>query len=86
MFFNVFQISSKYILLHDTTSFMCHDEGAEGHGGKPIEEELFKGVESKTGEWPAVDEFLQRHPEWFMRLRATNNNGMTILQRVDSRR
>lgn len=34
------------------------------------------------GIWPAVQEFIDSHPEWQMIERRTNNNGLTILKRV----
>ena len=42
--------------------------------GIPVEE-IVKGL------WPAVEEFLQEHPEWTIERRYTNNNGLTILKR-----
>ena len=44
--------------------------------GIPVEE-IRKGL------WPAVEEFLQSHPEWKIELRLTNNNGLTVLSRVE---
>jgi len=34
------------------------------------------------GLWPAIQEFLDEHPEWVIDIRKTNNNGLTILKRV----
>ena len=34
------------------------------------------------GIWPAVQEFLDDHPEWVIKERYTNNNGLTILEKV----
>lgn len=34
------------------------------------------------GIWPAIDEFLQNHPEWKIAERYFNNNGLTILKRI----
>jgi hypothetical protein len=36
---------------------------------------------SKRGLWPAVVDFLERHPEWSLLERRTNNHGFTILKR-----
>ena len=58
---------STYIMLHDTTSWEHKSEFIEG---------------STKGLWDAVNEFLASHPEWVIRERFTNNNGMTILERV----
>jgi len=34
------------------------------------------------GIWPAIQEFIDSHPEWQLVERRTNNNGLTILKRV----
>jgi hypothetical protein len=34
------------------------------------------------GIWPAIQEFIDAHPEWQLVERRTNNNGLTILKRV----
>jgi hypothetical protein len=34
------------------------------------------------GLWPAIEEFLQEHPEWTLTARLTNNNGLTVLTRA----
>ena len=34
------------------------------------------------GIWPAIQEFMDSHPEWQMIERRTNNNGLTVLKRV----
>jgi hypothetical protein len=34
------------------------------------------------GIWPAIQEFLDEHPEWQLIQRRINNNGLTILKRV----
>ena len=34
------------------------------------------------GIWPAIQEFIDSHPEWELVERRTNNNGLTILKRV----
>ena len=74
----------KYILMHDTTidgdlgeSIRCNWNTFEQSksSGYP-EEEIRKGL------WPAVTEFLEQHKDWKLLERYTNNNGLTILQRV----
>jgi len=66
--------ASKYIIMHDTTSFEFHDETSYETWG-----DEWKG----TGEglWPAVEEFLTENPHWSLHERFTNNNGLTILKR-----
>jgi hypothetical protein len=41
-----------------------------------------KGEFGGKGIWPAVQEFIDSHPEWMMIERRTNNNGLTILKKV----
>ena len=75
--------AKKYIIMHDTTidgeegeSIRCKWDTAEQSKkyGYP-EEEIRKGL------WPAVEEFLQEHPEWTLKERFVNNNGLTILEK-----
>jgi hypothetical protein len=64
---------NKYIVFHDTTTFEYQDE------------KHYYNVDaldtSKTGLWPAIQEFLDSHTEWEILERRTNNNGLTILQK-----
>jgi hypothetical protein len=77
-------IATKYIIMHDTTVDAIHGETIRLNldartqsivSGFPIEE-ITKGL------WPAVEEFLEGHPEWKLEKRFMNNNGLTILSRV----
>ena len=75
---------SKYIIMHDTT--------VDEWYGETIRERMDAVAQSKTsgfpideirkGLWPAIDEFLHSHPEWRLKERFTNCNGLTILERV----
>lgn len=60
---------SKYIILHDTTSYEFRGESYVGS--------------SERGIWFAVDEFLKDNPEWNIKERFINNNGLTILMKVN---
>jgi len=42
----------------------------------------FNGEFGGKGIWPAIQEFIDTHPEWEMIERRTNNNGLTVLKRV----
>ena len=66
---------SKYIILHDTTTY--------AHKGEPLtSENSFKGeVDLNKGLWDAVEEFLDGTNEWLAYERYTNNNGLTVLKR-----
>jgi len=57
----------KYIIFHDTTSF-------ENVG------ESYKGTR-ELGIWPAIQEFIERNPQWSIHRRFTNNNGLTIIKK-----
>lgn len=78
------KIINKYIIMHDTTVDEIHGEtlrsgwNAEEQSrstGIPVEE-ITKGLSY------AIDEFLQNHPEWVLKEKYTNNNGLTVLERV----
>lgn len=71
---------SKYIAMHDTS---------EPWGN--VEDDYYQGDYSeypgfwdrkKKGLWPAVKDFLERHPEWVLYERRFNNHGFTILKRI----
>ena len=48
----------------------------------PDKKDACYGMHICTGLWPAVEDFLEKHPEWVLHERYTNNNGLTILKRV----
>jgi hypothetical protein len=77
------KITNKYIIMHDTTVDEIHGESIRGNqdvnhlskiSGIPVDE-IIKGV------GPAINEFLQNNPEWYIKEKFTNNNGLTILAR-----
>jgi hypothetical protein len=76
-------VVKKYIILHDTTvdewegeSLRCGWNIAQQSVDSGIpEEEISKGL------WPAIEEFLENHPEWILKERFMNNNGLTVLER-----
>lgn len=41
------------------------------------------GEAGGVGIWPAIQEFIDQHPEWQLRERFTHCNGLTVLERVD---
>ena len=73
----------KYIILHDTT--VDGEVGESVRMGHNIEEESkdsgLTEEDIRKGLWPAVEEFLVEHPEWVLKERFTNNNGLTVLAR-----
>lgn len=68
----------KYLCFHDTTSYEFNNEsiGSENTMGE------YKSFD-KQGLWPAIEDFLNLHPEWILHERYYNNNGFTILKKID---
>jgi hypothetical protein len=74
----------KYIIMHDTTIDEWAGETIRVKWN-PREQSEKTGIpvhEITKGLWPAIREFLREHPEWILRERYSNNNGLTILERV----
>lgn len=74
----------KYIIMHDTTVDEWEGETIRCKWD-PFQQSQQTGIPVKEitlGLWPAIEEFLQNHPEWKIKERFTNNNGLTILYRV----
>jgi hypothetical protein len=77
------KITNKYIIMHDTTVDEIYGESIRGAhdmrhqsevSGIPIEE-ICKGL------GPAITEFLNDNPDWYLKEKYTNNNGLTILSK-----
>lgn len=65
----------KYIAFHDTHTF--------GLNGEPYSITTENGYkESPMGLLPAIIEFLIEHPEWKFKIHKTNNNGLTVIERI----
>jgi hypothetical protein len=74
----------KYIIMHDTTIDEWLGESIRCTRNTSVESKR-TGIpenEIRMGLWPAIDEFLEAHPEWKIHERFTNNNGLTVLKRV----
>ena len=70
---------NKYIILHDTVAFGVTDESEYDDYTNPRPEtNLPKGL------WSAVEEFLYNNRNWVIWEKKPNNNGLTILKRIDS--
>ena len=67
---------SKYIILHDTTTYAFSDEANWAQSP----EANFIG-DKKQGLWNAVEDFLSHFPNWELYKRYTNNNGLSVLKR-----
>ena len=75
--------TNKYIIMHDTTVDEIYGETIRlGLDAKEQSKKSgFSVEEINKGLWPAVTEFLENNPEWYIKERFTNNNGLTILAR-----
>jgi hypothetical protein len=69
----------KYIIFHDTVSYAYSDEKSSGEMGEHNENEtnLPKGL------WPAIEEFLYHNRNWVIWEKKPNNNGLTVLKRLN---
>lgn len=74
---------NKYIIMHDTTVDGIHGETIR-NGWNAVKQSMETGIpidEIRKGLLPAIEEFLVEHPEWVLRERFVNNNGLTILEK-----
>jgi hypothetical protein len=71
--------SSKYIILHDTTTFGYVDENIYKHASPNIKNQKI----TKQGLWNAVLDFLntEQGKNWTIFEKYENNNGLTVLKR-----
>jgi len=68
----------KYIIFHDTVSFGFNNESEyDDYNNTRPETNLPKGL------YPAIEEFLYHHRNWIIWEKKPNNNGLTILKRID---
>lgn len=72
--------TNKYIILHDTSETFEYQNCASYRGN--YSEYPAHIDRNKRGLWPAVQDFLARHPEWVLCERHPNNNGLTVLKRI----
>jgi len=77
-------LTNKYIIMHDTTVDEIYGENIRcGFDAVEISRNSGYSVEEiNCGLGKAINEFLNNHPEWKLREKYTNNNGLTILERV----
>ena len=75
---------NKYILMHDSSidEFTSECVRCNMDVEKVSEETGYPIDELVMGLWPAIEEFLKENPEWKLKERYTNNNGLTILERI----
>jgi hypothetical protein len=73
---------SKYIVMHDTSAPWGNKNDSAYSGDYSEYPEWYN--KTKQGLWPAVQDFLDSHPEWVLHERLFNNHGFTILKRVEN--
>jgi hypothetical protein len=76
------KLTNKYIIMHDTTSYEFTGEFSNLE--KMVEESQFTKEEIKKGLWHAIDDFLKNNNNWILHERLTNNNGLTILKKINN--
>jgi hypothetical protein len=84
-------VATKYIIMHDTTVDEVDGETLREYGynyqqafGRATELATETGIprdEIMKGMWFGIQEFLANHPEWFIKDRFFNNNGLMVLAR-----
>ncbi len=72
---------TKYIVMHDTSDPWGGTDEHEYTGDYSEYPPYFN--RNKRGLWPAVEDFLVRHPEWKLEARYFDYHGLTILKRVN---
>lgn len=78
------KITNKYIIMHDTTVDEWYGETIR-RGWNAQEQSKNTGIpidEINKGLWPAIEEFLANNKNWKIKERFTNNNGLTILEKL----
>jgi len=73
---HVYEHLTKELALHSDRVkkyIIMHDTTIFGEKGES---------EGHVGLWPAVEEFIARNKNWTIKERYTNNNGLTVLERV----
>jgi hypothetical protein len=85
------KITNKYIIMHDTTVDEQYGEiirmfpYQERYNNEAQHMSKITNIpenELLIGLCPAIEEFLDSHPEWTLCKRYNNNNGLTILEKI----
>jgi hypothetical protein len=76
--------AKKYIALHDTEVDKVHGESIRcgWNTAQQAAESGYPEEEIRCGLGKALIEFLEAHPEWKVKAHYTNNNGLTVLERI----
>ncbi len=84
-------IATKFIIMHDTTIDEVDGETLREYGYN-YQQAFIRATELATetgiprdeilkGMWYGIEEFLANHPEWYIKQRFFNNNGLMVLAR-----
>ena len=79
------KITNKYIIMHYTTIDEIYGESIRG-GCDIVQASITSGFpiyEISSGLGPAIDEFLTNNPDWYLKEKYINNNGLTILAKKE---
>ena len=80
------KVTNKYIIMHDTTIDEIDGETIRRDDMNAEEQTLESGIplnEINKGLKPAIDEFLENNSNWKIKEVFTNNNGLTVLEKVN---
>lgn len=79
------KITKKYIIMHDTTIDEIYGETIRSGWNADIQSESsgFPVSEINCGLGKAINEFLSTNKDWKLHEKYTNNNGLTVLKRVN---
>ena len=79
------KVTNKYIIMHDTTVDEWKGETIRQklNAKKQAEESGFPMEEIMKGLWPAIEEFLEKNKNWKIKERYRNNNGLTVLEKIN---
>jgi hypothetical protein len=75
----------KYICLHHTGEPWGNQNDHTTYKGN-YSEYPSSYDRNKQGLWPAITDFLNKHPEWTLLEHHSNQHGFTILQRIDEKK
>ncbi len=77
--------TNKYIIMHDTTVDEFYGETIRcGWNAQAQSEQTgFPVEEIRCGLWKAVEDFLASNNNWKLKERYINNNGLTVLEKIN---
>jgi cephalosporin hydroxylase len=74
--------AKKYIVFHDTITFGLVDEQNKVRFGIPEVDDKLKDGTKNVGIFNAIVQFMIENPEWRFKAHRTNNNGLTVIERI----